>query len=153
MVSDEWLFAAARLDMLKFPPGRPLVAQHRQQRRAPLWFPPIQIQIPRIEQAVRLQIAHGREQRLFQVRVILLDFAEETANGLSYRARPERAAARHNRRTQRLRKTAPDVLGHESQRANQPKLLIARVRDRWQRAYTSSEQSIAQERFAKIIRW
>jgi hypothetical protein len=32
MVSDELVFAGAWLDMLKFSPGRPLVAQHRQQR-------------------------------------------------------------------------------------------------------------------------
>src|ERR1700680_2667343 len=133
-------------------PQPKLVAQHGQQRRTPLWFPPIQIQIPRIEQAVRLQISHGRKQRLFQVRVILLDFAKKPTNGLSHRARPQRTTARHDRRSERLRKAAGDVLGHESQRANQPKLLVARVRDWWQRAYSSSEQSIAQERFAKIIR-
>ncbi len=54
----------------------------------------VQIQETGVEKPIRLQITHGRQKRFPQMRVILLDFTEQAADGLSHGAGPFRTAAR-----------------------------------------------------------
>ena len=76
--------------------------QDRKQRRL---AGAAQIQIARIEQTARLQVAHGREQRFFQMRIVLFDFTEEAPDGFAHGAGPQRTAARNDRRAERFRET------------------------------------------------
>ena len=41
---------------------------------------PVQIQIARVQQALQLDVAHGREQRLLQVRMLIFELREHAAD-------------------------------------------------------------------------
>ena len=86
------------------------------------------------------------------MRIVLLDLAEQAADGLAHRAGPQRTSARSDGRAHGFREARGNVFGHKYQRPDETKILLPRIGDRRQSADAAREHRIAQERFAKIIR-
>src|SRR6476646_6529726 len=103
-----------------------------------------QIQKSRIQQPPRLQISHGREDILLQMWKLLLQPSKNLAQRAAHSAGSLRAAAGHNRRSERLRIRGSDILGDENQRPDEPELAIAGMRHWRQRAELAREHSVAQ---------
>jgi hypothetical protein len=54
----------------------------------------VEIQETGIKKSIWFQISHGRQERFLQVRVFLLDFTEQAADGLAHGSVPNTRRAR-----------------------------------------------------------
>src|ERR1022692_3208192 len=105
-------------------------------------FRPLHLQKPRVEQPLRIHIAHGRKHVLLHMRILFLQFAENPAQRPPHGARAQGTIAWRQWHGARLGISPRDILRHEDQRTDQPELPVARVSDGRQRAQPSREQRI-----------
>src|SRR5260370_35535133 len=80
----------------------------------------IQAQEPRVQETLRVHIAHGGEDIFLQVRIFSLQLREDVTQRAPHRALLLRASPRHNGLAQRGGVSARDALGNAHQRTDLP---------------------------------
>lgn len=110
------------------------------------------IEIPYVEKARRLDIAHRGEETLLEAGMVFFKIRKEIAKTAPDGACFLRASTRYNRCSETLREFRSDVLSDEDERTNQTELFFARIGHWRQCAQTARKQGVAKERFAEVVR-
>src|SRR6185312_10300201 len=112
----------------------------------------IQIEKAGIEQTSGFDFTHCRKQRLFQMRMIALQFGKDIAQRPANCPRFLRTTARDDGCPETFGKGPRQVFGHIKEGADQAEIAFPGVGDRRQCAQAASKHRIAKKGFAEIVR-